>query len=283
MLYRQVTATHNVANPCSPYNLQYFVPRVHPGKPTGVAFPQCILVRNSAHLYCVSSLLPQSFLGSSWNWTALHLDPEKSSQASYSEQATPAHLGPPPHPQTKDHIVNPYTNLASNIQPPLLGHKLMVERFARGWPLRRVRLHQPKAVFLGILQHKCPVIVGEFGPSLYCFHHISFFFRWHQPYTISLQFSILPYCFHSIFFCCMASAIHHISPIQNLWEQELAAQHSVCEDSSAEHVEFGVAYLGVPTPPPPCPNTGQVHEKCGNTGSACLDKAVFGQGGGGGG
>ena len=65
-----------------------------------------------------------------------------------------------------------------------------------------------------------------------------------------------------------------LAPIQNLWEQELAAQHSVCEDSGAEHAAFGVAYLGVPTPPPPCPNTGQVHEKCGNTGSVCLNKAA---------
>ena len=44
---------------------------------------------------------------SSWNWTALILDPEKPSRVQYSDQATAAHIGvpPPPPPKKKQTVV----------------------------------------------------------------------------------------------------------------------------------------------------------------------------------
>ena len=41
----------------------------------------------------MSDPLPQSFVGSSWHWTALNLHSETLSRVPYDEQGTPAHLG----------------------------------------------------------------------------------------------------------------------------------------------------------------------------------------------
>ena len=48
---------------------------MHTGKPMGVAVSQN-LVSDSANPHCMSDPLPQSFVGSSYNWTALNLDSE---------------------------------------------------------------------------------------------------------------------------------------------------------------------------------------------------------------
>ena len=59
--------------------------------PTGVAVSH--LVPDSANPHCVSDPLPQSFVGSSENWTALNLHSERLSRVPYGEQEPPAHLG----------------------------------------------------------------------------------------------------------------------------------------------------------------------------------------------
>jgi hypothetical protein len=74
------------------FSLQSFVLHAH-RKPTGGSLPRHIPFSDSAYPHCVSDPLPQSFVGSSYNWTALNHDSERSSRVPYSEQAMLAHLG----------------------------------------------------------------------------------------------------------------------------------------------------------------------------------------------
>ena len=57
------------------------------------SLPLHYLVSDSATPHYLSDPLPQSFVGSSYNRTALNLDSERSSRVPYNEQGTPAHLG----------------------------------------------------------------------------------------------------------------------------------------------------------------------------------------------
>ena len=65
---------HHTMHSAVIFSLQSFVAFVYTRKPIGLAVSHCRIW----YQIQVSDLLPQSCAGSSWKWTALNFDPEKS-------------------------------------------------------------------------------------------------------------------------------------------------------------------------------------------------------------